>query len=135
MVFSYNLRAREGTAAESGYVRTQYSTKSPGCEVQQEPIKFTSGDMRTLLKELANFREHVLDPIEHSMHTVRRDHYTLLFHVRFGILEYRARAVLAPDNLTVVQALLRVEDPSNEVQRQAEVLQSVAIQECVNCIE
>lgn len=93
------------------------------------------GDMRILLKELANFQDHVLGPIEQSINALRRDHYTLLFRVRFSILEYRARAVLALDSLKVAQALLRMEDPSNEVQRQAEVLQSVAIQECVNCVE
>lgn len=92
-------------------------------------------ELRSLLSELSNFREHIVDPIEYSMKQLQGEKYTLLFHVRSDILEYRSRAVLALDTLKVSHLLMALEDRSCEVQRQAGVLQSVALQECFNCAE
>ena len=96
-------------------------------------------ELREVINQITDFRDRVVGPIQQSIIAFAESvpeitKYSVLFHLRFDILEYRARAVLVRDTLKIAQQLMLLDDPSQGVQRQAEVLQMNAVQECLNCL-
>lgn len=98
------------------------------------------GEVREELDHLTDFRDQVVLPFERSIVTCNKVvlgavDYNLLFHLRFDILEYRARALLVQDILVVTRRLMLLNDPSQGVHRQAESMREHAVLDCLNCIQ
>ena len=96
-------------------------------------------ELRAVMDQIIDFRDNVVCAIEQSVVTFAEmipgtTQYCLVFRLRFDNLEYRARAALVRDTLKIAQMLLLLDDPSQGVQRQAEVLRTNALRECLNCL-
>ena len=138
--FAYQI-ARKEQDLQQGLDPFLQSIRPNPLAAKFNKLKLTArgAELQSFIKDVVRYRDEVAEPFEQSMIGLPAflpgtTAYNLSFHVRFDILEYRARSVLVLDSLKVAQLLKLLEDPSNEVQRQAEVLQAVALQECLNCL-
>jgi hypothetical protein len=139
--FGYEISKRERNLRESLDSLLRSIRPNPMAqELNKRKLTARGGEVRELMDQIVDFRLNIIDPFEQSMTTCSQlvpgtVGYNLLFHLRFDILEYRARAILVRDTLNIVRQLLLLDDPSQGVQRQAELLQTNAVQDCLNCMQ
>lgn len=109
-------------------------------ELNKRKLTARGSELREEIDHLVDFRHQVVGPLEQSIATCSQLipgtlNYNLLFHLRFDILEYRARATLVRDILHIARQLILLDDPSQGVQRQAESLREHAVLDCLNCMQ